>query len=244
MKRKFSQALILDDYGGKKPKRGWKKVYRKAKIPKALVGRVVTSGNYGRYAGKNSELKYHDTTINQTYDATMEILGTSTATSINLIPQSSGETDRIGRKCCIKSIYVKGYWYSSATNQTDMFRMQLIQDTQANGAYPSTSLIYQTESLVGFLNLANSSRFKVLKEWRQAMNVNGITTNFDSNTRVYGQVVRPFSFFKKVNIPLEFSGATGAITEIRSNNLFFVGQSLADDITNVVMNVRVKFSDN
>jgi len=55
----------------------------------------------------------------------------------------------------------------------------------------------------------------------------------------------PFEMYKKCNIPIEYSGTTGAITEIRSNNIFLLASSdgQADDLVTMVGNCRVRFSD-
>jgi len=50
------------------------------------------------------------------------------------------------------------------------------------------------------------------------------------------------AFYKKCNIPIEFSGATGAITEIRSNNVGLLVIS-RNGTAGFASQIRVRFSD-
>jgi len=203
-----------------------------------------TGGFYGRYAGRNAELKFFDTTLTGTLDSTGELLpGGGTTTGLNLIPQGITESTRIGRKCVIKKISIQGYLYTSTADGSDTFRIHLVLDKQANGAYPAYSDIVTASALTGFNNLSNSQRFKILKTWKGPINTTGVTTNFDANTRFYPAVYKKIKYNKKCNIPLEFSSTTGAITELKSNNLIFIAQSVLDDKTNFVLNTRLRFSD-
>ncbi len=56
------------------------------------------------------------------------------------------------------------------------------------------------------------------------------------------EVRQDYTFFKKVKIPLEFSAGTGAITEIRSNNLFVLLISEAG-AAGFESKMRLRFSD-
>lgn len=54
----------------------------------------------------------------------------------------------------------------------------------------------------------------------------------------------PIEFYKKVNIKIDWDSTTGAITEIKSNNIFIVagiGPAGQDDLYTVGGNARVRF---
>jgi len=53
-------------------------------------------------------------------------------------------------------------------------------------------------------------------------------------------------WYSKCQIPLEFSSTTGAITEIRSNNLFLLAgcSTGGDDLVNFLGTCRLRYSDN
>jgi len=192
----------------------------RVQIPARLVGKVRVAGNYGRYGGPDGELKYYDTGLALSA-TTAGVASTTAATGfINLIPQGDTEVSRDGRKCVIKSVSIRGNWQylpaATAVGQADII-VYLMLDSQCNGAAPTYTDIFDAANLFeAHRNLANGSRFTVLKKKRLRMESgNGIVG-------AYGNVQKIMEINKKCSIPLEFNAAVGALTEIRSNNLFLV----------------------
>lgn len=192
---------------------------------------VASTGYYGRISG--SEMKFLDTTYSQGSDDAGQILG-----SANLIAQGAGESQRVGRKVMLKKISIRGYVQSANTaNQNDYVRLICYLDKQCNGANAAVTDILETDAINSFNNLANKSRFKILRDMK--------FSSKDYSTT--GQVFMPFEENIKCNIPLEFDGATGAITEIRSNNIGFLLIGQQDTAANpftVTYTTRVRYSDN
>ncbi len=178
------------------------------------TGKMRVSRKYTRT--RAGEHKFHDHVIDDSVIAT----GGGIAAVINDIAQGTTESERIGRKCTIKSIqwrYDILYPQQSAVTGGDIVRIILYVDKQANGAVPAVLDIMETADYQSFFNLANQSRFRILMDRTYAVNAtagagNGTANDTFSNF-TQGQ------FYKRCNIPLEFSGTAGAITEIRSNNI-------------------------
>jgi len=208
-------------------------------LQKQGAGYVRTGGYYGRFAGKNAELKFFDTATSFNIDQTAEVPATG---QLVLIPQGVTESTRVGRKCVVRSI--QGRWdiaYSpgAAAVGATTAAVYLVLDKQANGAAAAFSDVFSGSiATQGLHNLSNSQRFVVLKKWVWTFNAQaGVST-------AYNSTVKHVDWFKKCNIPLEFSSTTGAITELRSNNLFLIaGAYNTDDVVGVSGNVRVRFSD-
>jgi len=198
-----------------------------------------TGGYYGRFAGRGAEMKFFDTATSFTIDATGEVPATG---QLNLIPQGVTESTRVGRKCVLKSI--QGRWDilyvpSSGATAVTTYAIYLVLDKQANGAAAAmTDVFTSTAATQALHNLSNSQRFVVLKKWvRKMVSPAGVTT-------AYNNVIDHIDWYKRCNIPLEFSSTTGAITELRSNNVFLMaGANNTDDAITVSGNVRVRFSD-
>ncbi len=204
-----------------------------------------TGGYYGRYNNPTpgNELKFHDTTSDDAVVASGGIINNS----INLIAQGVSEKQRIGRKCTVVSIFAKititlpTISSNAAIGVGDIVRIILYQDKQANGAnVGGLTQILEVAEYDSFRNLANSKRFVILKDKTYTLNrlvaASDTTTTIDSS-----QVLRFVTMSRTgLNIPIEFDSTTGAITEIRSNNLAFLYISLNGlvGITNVV---RVRF---
>ena len=93
-------------------------------------------------------------------------------------------------------------------------------------------------------NIANTSRFVVLKHVvikLQSASATGLDTN-EAQDQQYAK------FYKKCNIPIEFSSTTGALTEIKSNNLFLLAgcQGGTDNSNGAIQMtgvVRIRFTD-
>ncbi len=200
-------------------------------------------GYYGRFAGPNAELKFKDVTVD---DAVIAAGGVLT-TSINLIAQGTGESERIGRKCTIRSIFWRGSLALPALelegNPGDSERIRLIvyQDKQCNGAAATALGILEAVDVDNYRNLANSGRFNILSDKRIVLNYSTLS-HFAVNSFSMSEVRREFSFFKKCNIPLEFDNTVGALTELRSNNLGLLIVSEGGSGA-LISRIRLRFSD-
>jgi len=188
----------------------------------------------------NAEKKFFDTAISFNADATGEI---GNNTNLCLIPQGVTESTRVGRKCTLKSIQLRLtliYVPAADTVGADTVTLYLIQDQQANGAVPAfTEMFTSTNMIVAVNNLANSERFRTLGRW---------CFRFQAGAGIqgaFGRDVQTLEWFKKLNMPLEFSGATGAITELKSNNMYLVAGTGggSDDLVSIQGTVRLRFSD-
>lgn len=221
------------------------KVVKKPKgNPKAQMkgtpGRSRTSGYYGRFQGPSGELKFFDTALSFNVDTTPEVPATG---QLCLIPQGVTESTRVGRKCTIKSIQIEGamqFTPGAVTSGATLVTLALVQDTQTNGAAAAYSDIYDGSVFCSAVrNIENGDRFKILKKWEVNLSAAaGIQSAFSNS-------LKKWSYYKKVQIPLEFSSTTGAITELRSNNVFLVAGALAsDDTVAVIGTARVRYSDN
>lgn len=194
----------------------------------------------GRYsAGSDNELKFFDTGVNFNFDAVAEVPATG---QLNLIPQGVTENTRVGRKCVIKSIYFKGYVLMDPgmAQASDICSMYLVLDKQANGgAAAITDVISGTNIVIGVNNLSNSQRFTIIKKFEFMFNPTaGVATAF-------AKQIRKVNWFKRCNIPLEFSNTSGVLSGIRSNNLFLIAgtSTVTDDLATIDMTCRLRFSD-
>lgn len=195
---------------------------RKVAIPKRLRGFVRTGGFYG--AG-SQELKFLDIATNDAVVVDDSWIIQNAGSVVNIV-QGTTQSNRDGRKCVIKSLgwHFDIFTEAVAGGTTDppdpvKVRVILYLDKQCNGATAAnTDLIIANTDTKTFNNLANSGRFRTLMDRTYVLKSTaggGLST---SNADFTGDAISD-SFYKKCNVPLEFSGTTGAITEIRSNNI-------------------------
>lgn len=212
----------------------------KRRVPSGVVpGFTRRSGFYGRYTGSSAENKFFDTAISFTADITGEVPATG---QLNLIPQGVTESQRIGRKCTLKSLQIRlnSFFDPAANNLPAILYLYVVLDTQANGAAAAVTDV-MTSSVMGtaLLNLANSDRFVILKRYTREFSLGAGVDG------AYGAVSHTWNHYMKLNIPIEFSSTTGAIGEIKSNNIFLLAGSdgNTDDLITVTGTARVRYSD-
>lgn len=211
--------------------------------PSYRPGYNRTSGYYGRFSGPNAELKFLDTALSFNVDTTGEVPATG---QLALIPQGDTESSRDGRACCIKSVYIKMNMSAFPTTEVQtapIITIYLIQDTQTNGAAAAVTDVFTSATVpTAMVNLANSQRFKILKKFVYTFNTGaGVSA-------AYNATAKHIDYYTKCNIPMQFdnTSTTGAITTIRTNNLFLIAGAAgtgADDIVNVTGTCRIRFSD-
>lgn len=222
------------------------------RLPGGFRGVARIGGYYGRYAGgaggaRGGELKFFDTIKGQTSVAET---GTILDDSLNHIMQGVTEDERVGRKCTIRSLTIHGNWRNSAVVGTDVkqgVRIICYLDKQANGqTILVADLLKDVTELNGynsFYNLSNSGRFMVLMDKKFTFVPTGVGQTAAGTFTTYFQT-RNWNFSKRCNIPVEFSATTGAMTEIRSNNIGILAIAQdADGAPLVSYTARVRFSD-
>ncbi len=200
---------------------------------------VRTSGYIGRFTGAQREMKFFDTSLSFAIDATGEVPATG---QLNLIPQGVTESQRIGRKAVIKSIQLRARMSTDpvAGNLAALTYVLVVLDKQANGAAAAvTDVLTGNDLSTAMVNMANSERFTILKRIKNVWN---FTAGVDG---AYAPKKQNLEYYKQCNIPVEFSSTTGAIGEIKSNNIFLLaGTSTGtDDITQVTGTCRLRYVD-
>lgn len=183
-----------------------------------VPGYTRTSGYYGRFpSGSQVEQKFHDIVSDDTSVASAGDIQPVLLT----IAQGTTEVTRIGRRIVIRKIQWRFQLQLDATTDqaqtSDVVRVILYQDKQANGAAATVVNILETADYQSFRNLAESQRFNVLMDRTYDLNVpaaGGNGTAIETTEFVVSD-----SFYKDCAIPIEYNATTGAITEIRSNNI-------------------------
>ncbi len=187
------------------------------------------------------ELKFHDLDID---DQVVAAVPSIAQDSCNKIAQGVTESQRVGRKCVIKNIGWKFQITFPSTSTpgstADTVRVILYLDKQCNGAIATGLGILETADYQSFNNLANKSRFRTLMD--RTYDIHAPSGAWDGTNDQFGENIISDSFYKKCGIPIEFDNTTGAITEIRSNNIGVLLTS-RDGFAGFKSKMRLRFSD-
>ncbi len=216
--------------GGKRRKNGYVSSYAKSKAKSKVY---QSSG----------EKKFFDTDV---ADAT--ITAAMTINNLTIIPEGNGESDRVGRKITVTDIYwkyiIRLVGATAVINTSDIVKLMLVQDTQTNGAQFVAANLLDTDTWESFRNLSNGKRFNVLFSENVPVAAHSGSGRGTTDTLAFGEDRKYSVGSRKCNIPIEYdnSATSGVITSVRSNNLYWVTQSL-DGITVGVGTVRLRYTD-
>lgn len=148
----------------------------------------------------------------------------NTGGTLHPVPSGTNANTRDGRKIVIEGVeqhYTFRLNTTATATQTSMtIRMITLIDTQCNGASFAADVLFTASSLLltssltsALYNLDNAKRFRILEDKVWEMNSQaGLGT---ASVEVQKQIVSKMA----VKVPVEFSNTTGALGEIRSNNI-------------------------
>jgi hypothetical protein len=220
---------------------------KKRKLLPSQRGFQRTSGMYGRFGvqaavmGNIPEDKYFDIDV-----GAFGLNTTPQGSNVLGISQGVGASQRVGRACRIKSMqyFLRAYAPDNSANgfTADHVTAWIVQDRQCNGAGMSFSDVFHAANVSSsmlFRLLSNSSRFRVLK--RIDLNVR---KQVDSTGLFGGNSFAIDQGFLALNMPQEYSGSTGAITEIKTNTIgVFIVSDWSDNYLYYQWHIRFKFTD-
>jgi len=205
-------------------------------------GFTRTGGYYGRFRANRllrGELKFLDTAL----AATDPTVNGVVFPNLVVVPQGDNQSERIGRKITLKSIWIRGNIVltpqGAAAAATDVTRIIVVQDKQANGAAFGVTDVLTSANYLSFKDLENESRFVILKDVQIATRSTGgvaAATLEGNNT---------FNWYMKCNIPIEYDSSltTGVIATQRSNSIAVLGINQGG-LTTIQYNARIRYSDN
>ncbi len=155
----------------------------------------------------NIEYKFHEVTTNVSpqNDQIVEA-------SLLTIAQGSTGSTRDGRKIVITGIHFRGFIKADADSSGGALRIVLYVDKQPNGATATTASYFSSANANthSFRNLNEFKRFRALSDKTYIVNMTGSAS---SENR------RAVNFNLKVNIPINYTSTTGAITELLESNI-------------------------
>jgi len=186
-----------------------------------------------------TEHKFVDTTLTDFVTAaTGNVVNDGTLVDID---QGTGDSQRIGRKILVKSLFIQGHLYlpitSSGDEAGDRVRMIIFHDKQANKATATVTGILESAAISAFRNLDYTERFKVLKDKQWTIKSgSAISTGFS-----HAFINIKFAF-PKLNIPILYDSTDGDVSHLISNNIGVMIIS-ALGVCTVTYKARVRYVD-
>jgi hypothetical protein len=144
-----------------------------------------------------------------------------TVNVLNGVANGTSAVTRIGDRVTMVSIQLRGFIGPvDDTTADSMCRVMLVYDKSSNGgALPSITDILKDSNSASFNNLDNRRRFSVIRDIKVAVgkSVNTATQAISNSPNIY-----PVDVYTKVNLPVIYGGAGGAIGDIQEGSLLLV----------------------
>jgi len=129
---------------------------------------------------------------------------------LTAISQGVSDVQRIGRKVTLKSLLVNWSWGGSNITGGAQLRVLILYDKQTDGQFPAVNEVVEQNDFHSPLDLARQDRFILLGSFLTP------PVSAQNNLNVSGR------FYKKMNLPMLFSGAGGTIGDIVSGSIFMM----------------------
>ena len=235
---KKGRSAIIGTVVKKRQRGGFKEEY--GTIPMQISGTSQQAMRTGGWANpaQMTELKFKDVAT------TSSTLGVAAATFttpgptflLNGLVPGSGADQRIGRRCTIKSLYIRATAALAPTTiRGCCVRFMVVYDKQANATAPAVTDILATDSFYSPNNLSNRDRFVVL--------VDHVTDAVETNANY----LVAFTIYKKLNLETMFNaGTAGTIADITSGSLYVLAAQNGDAAIAapvVTWYSRIRYSD-
>lgn len=191
---------------------------KRSRIINESEGIVVESHYYKKSKKVDGELKFIDQTLNLD-----PISSTGNVATLALVVQGVDEEERIGRKITFQSIQwnyrllLDGVLELATPRDGEEVRCIIFVDKQANGIGVMVDDILATTQFDSFTNLHNEERFDIIYDVTHTLNYTGLTWNANGFSQSDVRIDTQISL--NVNVPIEYSGAAGVLSNVRSNNL-------------------------
>jgi len=153
----------------------------------------------------------------------------------NCVPQGATVANRIGNKIVIKSIHIKGSLVNNNLANLAVARLAVIYDKQPNGAFPGIADILTDQpagaaSFYGGLNIANKSRFQVIRD------------GFYNLDAAQSQI-HTFNIYAKGRWEVEFGANAGNIGDFRTGALYLVAFYANSVVVLTTVACRIRYFD-
>lgn len=190
-------------------------------------------------SSRSIEKKFIDVVIGLTATTTA---GAITGHSMNLVAQGVTDVTRVGNKITVKNINVRLHLQmvsqASIAPVNDVVRFVMYIDKQCNGQDCAVAdILQQTSNTYAFRNMDQTDRFIILKDKFVPLYLTTVDAALGSSG-----IARMLKFSKKLDLPIHYSSTTGAITEVKSNNIgwFIMSENAVASFSG---QMRMKFVD-
>lgn len=146
-----------------------------------------------------------------------------------------GSTGRTGDKFQCKSLEVSGFvdYDLLSTNNQHLARVLLVIDHNNNNVAATAGDILTGVNVYAPRNLANRSRFKILKDWK-----------FVIHSGASGQGAHFFKYFKNIDVRTQFTNNNSGVSNMTKGVLLLV--FLSDQTSNqsrITFHARTRYTD-
>lgn len=165
---------------------------------------------------------------------------------LSTLVQGTTQNNRVGAKVQLTRVNCRFRIQKDELNQGQpgsgtLYRIILFIDKQANGNLPGATELLTTNEVFSMYNLNNTNRFIILKDKQYVLN-HTASIQQAANAGTWNMPTAFFKYSRKLALPITYSGTTGAIGEVKSNNLVLALVSTSAS-TKLDSYTRIRFLD-
>lgn len=167
-----------------------------------------------------AELKFTNKTL-----SFFPVSATGNITSLNLVAQGVQKSQRIGRRITIWAMEWRYDYFLQVLEKIptplsgDLLRLVVFIDKQANGATSVALDILDTADVLSPYNVDNKDRFVILRDVTHTINYAVMASETSDTVSQGGHIKQGSIFLNDLATTIQFSGGSGAVAELTSNNL-------------------------
>jgi len=159
------------------------------------------------------ENKYRDGAGTNTLNVPTSGLRVIDSMVSSLATGAAGAGGRIGNEIRVNRIMFRVTNYTTVLNSFDAIRWIICIDHQCDGAVPAYGNVLSSPNIRAFRNLENARRFTILYDTTESASPVFLASSYSDYYYWDTQVDL------EVDIPIKYSGDTGTISQIKSNNI-------------------------
>jgi len=219
-----------------------------------------SGGAKGREKVEEQETEWKTYDYNDKMNAGSFVMDTAGQVETQCVPrmeQGAGDGGRIGRKVTIKSIHLRGHYYTidalHGNNRPDVLWLYVVLDRNPTGSAVNVTDVFEDDNPEGLANqfaecfprVAEAKRFRIMKRIEVKMQPNTFEDSGEAVDGLYGgSDVQSFEWYHREDIDVLYKANEGTEASVAKNNIIvLVGATSVDARYGGKYRIRLRYTD-
>lgn len=157
---------------------------------------------------------------------------------VNVVPQGSSQSQRIGKKIALKGFQIRGFATNNATSIGSLCSVIFVYDKRPTLVLPAITDVLVAANSTSLNNRVNSDRFSIMRRWDWYMNGSATDGETTANTGA--------AFCQYIKVPKKYRKCVfqavgdGAIGDVAIGAVYMISVGNLADGADADLSVRVR----